>query len=184
MLEENRCEMIKGKISGSELEIVSFDANGTGQFVAKVDGKEVRGFFQKNGTEFRYTTEQSNRCFYITRSTATEDDSRPLYRVMDVNTSTVWDGLRVQGKAELLLGQNSKNQKKGQKVKAQMPGKVVKINVSSSMNVKKDQSVLVLEAMKMENEIRSPIDGVIMNLKLKPGDLVETGAELFTIEKV
>lgn len=174
--------MIKGKISGADLEILSFDSARTGEFVVKHDGKEIHGKFQRLGHEVLFTTENSSRRFFVSQSASTEDETRPLYRVLDVHTSEVWDSLRLQGKAEQLLGQSTKNQKKGQRVKAQMPGKVVKVNVASSEHVKKDQSILVLEAMKMENEIRSPIEGVLVNLNLKPGDLVESGMELFTIE--
>jgi biotin carboxyl carrier protein len=48
--------------------------------------------------------------------------------------------------------------------------------------VKKNQAVVILEAMKMQNEIKSPQEGTILRLGPKPGDPVEAGALLFTVE--
>lgn len=68
--------------------------------------------------------------------------------------------------------------KKGARIKSQMPGKIVRILVQAGAEVKKGQSLLVMEAMKMENEIKSPQDGVIKAVKVAEGQAVESGAEL------
>ncbi len=68
--------------------------------------------------------------------------------------------------------------KKGVKVKSQMPGKIVRIMVKAGDEVKKGQALIVMEAMKMENEIKALQDGVIKELKVTEGQAVETGAEL------
>ncbi len=68
--------------------------------------------------------------------------------------------------------------KKGARVKSQMPGKIVRILVKAGDEVKKGQSLLVMEAMKMENEIKSPQDGVIKAVKVTEGQAIESGAEL------
>ncbi|MGD2295338.1 MAG: hypothetical protein PVF22_05830 [Candidatus Aminicenantes bacterium] len=57
-------------------------------------------------------------------------------------------------------------------VKAPMPGKVIKINVSENEEVRKNQTLAIVEAMKMENEIKSSIDGVVKKVYCAPGDLV------------
>jgi len=59
-------------------------------------------------------------------------------------------------------------------VKTPMPGKVIKINVEEGDEVRKNQTLAVVEAMKMENEIKSSIDGFIKKIHCSPGDLVET----------
>ena len=69
-----------------------------------------------------------------------------------------------------------------QSVEAEMPGKVVKVNVAAGDSVSEGQGVVVVEAMKMENEIPSPIDGVVKELAVAEGDTVEAGALLFTID--
>ena len=72
--------------------------------------------------------------------------------------------------------------KGGTKIKSQMPGKIVRVNVKPGDQVKKGQSVIVMEAMKMENEIKSPIDGKIKEIKVTEGQAVETGSELLKFE--
>lgn len=58
-------------------------------------------------------------------------------------------------------------------LKAPMPGMVLKILVSEGDEVKKGGNLLVLEAMKMENIIKSPADVIIKSIKVKPSDKVE-----------
>jgi biotin carboxyl carrier protein len=67
-------------------------------------------------------------------------------------------------------------------VAAEMPGKIVKVNVAVGDPVTEGKGIVVVEAMKMENEIRSPIDGVIKEIGVAEGDTVETGAVLFVVE--
>ncbi len=70
--------------------------------------------------------------------------------------------------------------KKAARVKSQMPGKIVRVLVKAGTEVKKGQPLLVMEAMKMENEIKSLQDGTIKEVKVSEGQAVETGAELLT----
>ena len=69
----------------------------------------------------------------------------------------------------------------GVKVTAPMPGTVLKISVSQGTKVKKGQVLLILEAMKMENEIVSPADGTIASLNILSGARVNAGDILLTI---
>ena len=62
-----------------------------------------------------------------------------------------------------------------------MPGKVVKVNVSVGQAVKRGEAVLILEAMKMENDIVAPQDGTIASINVSNGDAVESGAVLVTM---
>ena len=69
---------------------------------------------------------------------------------------------------------------KGEKFLAPMPGMVKKLSVASGTAVKKDQVILVLEAMKMDNDLTAPCDGVI-TYKVTEGSNVDTGALLAVI---
>ena len=69
---------------------------------------------------------------------------------------------------------------KGTVVKAPMPGLVLKLSVANGSTVKRGDKIVVLEAMKMENDITAPVDGVV-TFAVKQGDNVETGAPLATI---
>ncbi|MDH5467612.1 MAG: hypothetical protein OEY25_09360 [Candidatus Aminicenantes bacterium] len=59
-------------------------------------------------------------------------------------------------------------------VRAPMPGKVIKINVSEKEEVRKNQTLAIVEAMKMENEIKSTIEGYVKKILVSEGDLVDS----------
>ncbi len=71
------------------------------------------------------------------------------------------------------LGMDNLATNKIQQVKAPMPGLVLNVLANEGDEVKKGDSLLVLEAMKMENMIKSPTDGVIRKIAVKQGDKVE-----------
>ncbi|MFH1197680.1 MAG: biotin/lipoyl-containing protein [bacterium] len=67
-------------------------------------------------------------------------------------------------------------------VRAPMPGLVLKIKKKEGEKIEIGESVVILEAMKMENEIRSPASGVIKEMHVKEGCSVEKDEIIFTIE--
>ncbi len=69
-----------------------------------------------------------------------------------------------------------------QVISAPMAGKIIDILVATGQTVEKDQGVVVMEAMKMENELRSPVHGVVKEIYMKRGDVVEPRAKLLLIE--
>lgn len=69
----------------------------------------------------------------------------------------------------------------GIEVKAPMSGLIVKIHVSEGQQVKRGQKLLVLEAMKMENDIISEHEGTVLKVLVKEGDNVETEQTLLVI---
>lgn len=68
-------------------------------------------------------------------------------------------------------------------LKAPMPGKVLEISVSAGSEVSAGQPLVILEAMKMENELRSPHAGIIENINISPGDSVEKNELLLVINR-
>ena len=69
----------------------------------------------------------------------------------------------------------------GEAVNAPMPGTILKVNVQNGQAVKAGQVLVVLEAMKMENEIMAPKDGTITAVAVQKGASVDTGAPLVFI---
>jgi len=63
-------------------------------------------------------------------------------------------------------------------IKALMPGRIARVLVEKGATVRRGTGLLVLEAMKMENEIPAPADGVVDEIFVKAGDTVEGGADL------
>ena len=66
-------------------------------------------------------------------------------------------------------------------LKAPMPGLVVAIPVEEGQAVVKGEVLLILESMKMQNELKSPRDGTVSRIRVKPGDSVEQRATLLSV---
>jgi biotin carboxyl carrier protein len=69
-----------------------------------------------------------------------------------------------------------------QRLTADMPGKVIRVLVQEGESVAFDQGLLVLEAMKMQNEIRAPKSGIVREIRVSAGATVATGEFLLSIE--
>jgi biotin carboxyl carrier protein len=81
------------------------------------------------------------------------------------------------GSQALLGSMDSKGHGDG-KIVSPMPGKVIKINVKEGAEVKKGTTLLIVEAMKMENYITAPVDGFIEKVNVKVGDMVDSSKKL------
>lgn len=66
-------------------------------------------------------------------------------------------------------------------VDAPMPGNILDVKVSNGASVKKGDVIMVLEAMKMENDIVAPQDGTVASINVNKGDTVEAGQTLATL---
>lgn len=80
------------------------------------------------------------------------------------------------------LGFSSANSSKIKQVKSPMPGLVLSIGAEVGKEVKKDEPLLILEAMKMENVIKSPTDGIVKSISVNAGQAVEKGSVMITFE--
>jgi biotin carboxyl carrier protein len=67
-------------------------------------------------------------------------------------------------------------------VRAQMPGKVIKLLVEKGVNVQAGQGLIVVEAMKMQNEMKSPKDGMVSKINVAEGATVSAGQTLIVVE--
>lgn len=70
---------------------------------------------------------------------------------------------------------------KGEQVNSPMPGNILAVNIKVGDAVKAGQVGMILEAMKMENEIMIPCDGTVTAVGVQKGQMVESGAFLFSI---
>ncbi len=69
----------------------------------------------------------------------------------------------------------------GEQITSPMPGNILSVNVAAGDAVKKGQVLMILEAMKMENEIMCPCDGKVLSVSVSKGATVESGALLCVI---
>lgn len=80
------------------------------------------------------------------------------------------------------MGINNAAEKKARVIKAPMPGMILKILVSPGQQLKKDDPLLILEAMKMENVFKSPADATVKAIKAEEHKAVEKGEILIELE--
>ncbi len=70
----------------------------------------------------------------------------------------------------------------GTEVKSPMPGNIIDVKVAVGDTVKNGTPLVILEAMKMENDVVSPIDGTVASINVKKGDTVESGTLIAVIK--
>jgi biotin carboxyl carrier protein len=98
--------------------------------------------------------------------------------------ATLFDGsyeLQLQDPMRALLAAAGAGAGGGGVLTSPMPGKVVKILVAEGGTVEEGQTLLILEAMKMQNEYKSPTHGKITKIFVQEGAAVETGAPMVTL---
>lgn len=99
------------------------------------------------------------------------------------------EGITFDVKTEGELPHSKQNRKRGGskrklsgKISSSIPGKIVSLNVSLDEMVEQGQVIMILEAMKMQNEIVAPIKGVIKQINCDSGDSIIANAPLIIIE--
>ena len=80
------------------------------------------------------------------------------------------------------MGLNSAVSDHLEDIRAPMPGLVLEVSISDHQTVSKGDPLIILEAMKMENAIKAPADGIIQKVHVQKGDAVEKGALLISFE--
>ncbi len=90
--------------------------------------------------------------------------------------------LELHGAARGVAAGAAKPQSGPAKLSAPMPGKIVRVLVAAGCDVEAGQGLIVMEAMKMENELRAPRAGRLSEVRVREGQAVETGTLLAIIE--
>jgi biotin carboxyl carrier protein len=153
----------------------------TDQKSALIDKRTLHFEFIHYGFN-RYLLLLENRVFEIYADIAASNGIENIL-TLSVNGRTyevVVEDHRALIKRELL--QDYSGATRPQLIKAPMPGKVVKVEVAEGEVVKPGTGLLVLEAMKMENEIRSTSSGVVDQIHAQQGRAVEKGELLMSIK--
>lgn len=168
--------MIEGKVGGLTVRWKTPPQGKSGIAVwVDAQGKEHSIRYQRDDQGLWIETPQGYVGFDVRKTV--DEDGRSSVALLRRKHFGVTAGLQFLRPGELATGSSTKV-KKGAKVKSQMPGKIVKILVAAGAEVKRGDRLMVMEAMKMENEIKAPQDGKILEVKVHEGQAVETGAEL------
>lgn len=132
-----------------------------------VAAPESGGFFSLilNGISYDVTAERLNGEYYVTIQ-----GEAYTVRVEDERTR------------QLSAIADTRAHHAGGTVKSVMPGLITQVLVAAGDTVEMDQALAIMEAMKMENEVRSPFAGTVVRVSAQPGTTVAAGDELFVIE--
>lgn len=119
----------------------------------------------------------SYRCMLVKK----DDDGKNM--VISVNDTEY--NINIKDKYDILLeqlGMSDLAVKKLKDIKAPMPGLVLDIKIKAGDTIEEGDTILVLEAMKMENMLKSPGTGTVKAIKVKTGEAVEKGQILIEVE--
>jgi biotin carboxyl carrier protein len=143
------------KIDGEDcnLDIINLDAN---QY-SVIFNNQVFEFIIEQHSPTQYRVEFNNETYNIN----IEDERDLLFKKFEIQEK-ISDRLLV--------------------VKAPMPGLVLRVEVQVGQNVQIGTGLVVLEAMKMENQIRSPVDGIVQEIKAREKSAIEKGETLIILK--
>ncbi|HSD13268.1 MAG TPA: acetyl-CoA carboxylase biotin carboxyl carrier protein subunit [Flavobacterium sp.] len=144
----------------SEADLQNLDAirGGNGQFHVLKEGKPYRAeMVSGNFNEKKYTVKVNDNTYEVSIANALD----LMIKSMGIEG----------GKTKLVNA-----------IKAPMPGLILEISVSVGQEVKENDPILILEAMKMENSFLSPRDGVIKSIAVEKGNTVDKGQLLVEFE--
>ncbi|QDU68978.1 biotin/lipoyl-containing protein [Engelhardtia mirabilis] len=148
-----RLGQLEISVDGASMDLSVADVDGLGQFAVVVDRRAY-------GVSIEGDTHDGAVCIA---------GSRYAFEIEDERERAANAAARARGG-------------KGGVVKAVMPGVVVTLLVEVGAEVEEDQPMLILEAMKMQNEIKSPIAGTVEAIFVEAGQAVEGGAKLVSIK--
>ena len=145
---------------------------------AKIDGKRVE-YELKKFDPAHYLLRINNIFYEIYSERNDEEKYSLLINGKKIETIT---RTSLQERAKGLIDKVSTSSNHLLRIKAPMPGVILKINKSAGDKIIEDESVLILGAMKMENDLRTPESGIIKKIFVSEGNTVEKGDELFLID--
>jgi biotin carboxyl carrier protein len=163
---------LKALIGDSEKElIITF---GNGRLSAEVDGRVYE-------LQFREPQPESYLFFSGTEVLECRVNAKTKETFV-VNIRGRSHAVTIVDPKRLRSGQNSDRHHHGAaEIRAPMHGKVVRVQVEAGLEIEKGADVVVVEAMKMQNEMKSPRAGIVASINVKPGDTVNAGDVLAVI---
>lgn len=170
---------ILGKLGSWEMEWLSVPRGLTGGAQVRV-GNEVHSVSWRKDHEGLWI-EFAHGVFGFDLIAERDDEGKLFYRLKSRKSPEHAVGLHFARAGEAPSVGATSGKKKAVRVRAQMPGKIVKLMVKAGDSVEKDQILLVMEAMKMENPIKAPQSGVIAKVAITEGQAVETGSDLLQL---
>ena len=172
---------VVGKVGAREITWLSAPRGAAGTARVRVGGGEI--------VEIRWRRDLDGLWLELPHGTygfdfdgETGEDGRILYNVTRRGGGGEWSGLSFLRAGEEHAAQAQSGKKKGLRIRAQMPGKILRVLAKQGQAVAQGQPLLVMEAMKMENEIKAPVDGTVREILVSEGGRVSEGDTLAVVE--
>lgn len=160
---------------GDQNYTVEIEEIGKSLYRVSVDGNEILVDGKKTGRS-NYSLIINHRSFEVDVDIA-ETEYRVLVDGRNYHIDLVDERrMRVGGFQSGIQLQGRQN------ISVPMAGKVIAVLVNEGDQIEKGQGLVIVEAMKMENEVRSPIQAVVKEVKVKAGQAVESGELLLVVE--
>ncbi len=163
-------------------------------YIIKIDDKEFKGDIKKEENLFYIMIdgkEVKAEIADIDKDVLTILVENKLYQInldgenqLTVNGESYSFEIMDEQVAKILKSAHDAGVKKEITVTAPMPGLVIEVEVKEGDSVKKGQGLLIIEAMKMQNEIKSPRDGIVKKFMVQKGKPVNSKDILVVIESV
>ncbi len=159
-----------------------------GIFKVKVDAS-FEYDFKSSDTDKLDILKLSNSKFHVIHNNKSfdigieESDFNNRRYVVSVNSNIY--SVKISNHLDLLIkemGFSVGSAKRANEIKAPMPGIILSVNVKEGQVVKEGDTLLILEAMKMENAIGAPKDGIVKSVNVKGGGTVEKGELMIEME--
>ena len=161
-------------------------------YIIKIEDREFKGDITKAGNSFKVLLDGKE--FQVEVAQSDEDkltliiDNKPYQIFLDSDGT-----LNINGElynfevideqvAKVIKSGTEVAHKKEAIVTAPMPGLVIEVEVKEGDSVKKGQGLLIIEAMKMQNEFKSPRDGIVKKIMVQKGQTVNSKDTLIIIE--
>jgi biotin carboxyl carrier protein len=161
--------MFSASINGSDPVKTNLKLNGQ-EFEGELNGKKVNGSLIKINS-YQFHLLYNNKSYNVDVIRMNSEEKALLIKINGVKFN-----IQLRDKYDELLhslGMDNLASKKVSDVKAPMPGMVLNVLVQEGVEVKKGDALIVLEAMKMENILKSPGDGVVKKIVASKGKAVE-----------
>ncbi len=113
------------------------------------------------------------------------DNNSTLYNNININFNNYTTTIKLYNEKYKYIIDNPNektNAKEYTTIKSEMPGKIIKIFVKNNQIIKQNQKLFIIETMKMENEIKSPTNGIIQSINIIPQQTINANDILITIK--
>ncbi len=161
-------------------------------YITKIDNKEFKVDLKQEGKGFKVYLDGKLREVTVASDSGSRltliIDDKPFDVILEADDHIVVGGesynveIFDEQVEKFMKASTGKSEKRELAVKAAMPGLIIEVTVKQGDKVTEGQGLLIIEAMKMQNEMQTPRDGIVKTIKVKKGQTVNCGETLIIIE--